>query len=207
MKAAANRTRRSEGTASQEELYEALRHPIRGEILTLLAERPASAKGLEPDLVRRHEGLNYETIAYHFRKLRQLHCIELVEEDRSRGAPERFYRATVRAVFNTDDMEQLSRLSAESQYGAYAQRLTAELKGSLEAGHFGKFKDESTLLRTPHMLDRQGLIVVGEMMLDLHDRLLRVAAESIERAKENDAELLPVTTGMLAFVRSPDPQD
>jgi|SRR5215203_148600 len=192
---------RSAGTATQAELIEAMRHPLRAEILIVLSERIASARGLESELTKRHEGVTYETIAYHFRKLQALNCIELVREDKSRGGAEKFFRATVRAVFDTADVKELSRFSAQSQYVSIAQTLVGELSKSLDQGLFVS-EEDSTLLRTVHLLDKDGLHKLGEMMLDFNERLIELDAESAERRLQTGEEALPVTTGLLAFVRA-----
>lgn len=190
---------RSVGTATAAQLREAMRHPLRAEILVLLSERVASARGLESELAERHEEVSYETIAYHVRKLQALNCIELVDVARSRGN-ERFFRATVRAVFDTSDLETLSDFSSESKLVAYAQMIVRDIRESIEAGHF-KSHPDTTVLRTLHLLDAEGLHRVGELMLDFNESLIELAVESSERLRGSGEEGLPVETGLLSFVR------
>jgi DNA-binding transcriptional ArsR family regulator len=176
-----------------------MRHPLRAEILVLLSERVASARGLESELAERHGEVHYETIAYHLRKLRALNCIELVHVARSRGN-EQFFRATVRAVFDTSDMEALSEFSAESKLVSYAQMIVRDIRESIEAGRF-KSHPDTTVLRTLHFLDAEGLHRFGELMLDFNESLIELAAESSERLRGSGEEGLSVETGLLSFVR------
>lgn len=192
---------RSVGTATSAELNEAMRHPLRAEILVMLTERVSSAKGLEPELAGRHEGVNYEMIAYHFRKLQELNCIELAYVDRSRGRGEKFFRATVRAVFDTADMEALSEFSAESKLVSYAQMMVRDLRASIEVGKFKDHRD-TTVLRTLHWLDGEAFHRVGELMLNFNEDLIELACESAERLRDSGEEGMAVETGLLSFVKA-----
>jgi DNA-binding transcriptional ArsR family regulator len=69
-------------------LAKALSNEVRAQALRLIAEGPASPKGLAEAL-----GLDLRGVAYHVRVLARLGCIELVETHRRRGAVEHVYRA------------------------------------------------------------------------------------------------------------------
>lgn len=192
------RRRRTAGTATDAELYEALRHPLRGAILQDLTERTAGVTEL-------HEihGGNFNTVAYHVRKLAAFHCIEIVDVDRSHGGCKKLYRATVRPIRDTADDLALGRLSCESESIAITQKLFDEAAASIGRGLFDSNPDRSAL-RTRLTLDEEGFHQLGEFLLDAVDTMLAMQAESDARRSRTGAPALEITTGLLAFITRTD---
>jgi DNA-binding transcriptional ArsR family regulator len=78
---------------ADQRVISAVGHPIRRQILTILADEPASAKEIAQRL-----GMTIPRVSYHLARLRELGLLELVSETPRRGAIERHYRADRRAA-------------------------------------------------------------------------------------------------------------
>lgn len=63
-----------------------VRHPVRVQIVALLAE-----KTMSPQMLAKELGVTLGTMAYHVRTLEGFGAIRLVKEERVRGAVEHFY--------------------------------------------------------------------------------------------------------------------
>lgn len=84
-------------------LVKALSHELRARILSVLNERVASPKQLS---ILLDEPLS--RTSYHVEVLRDLKCIELVDEKPVRGATEHFYRGITRSFLSDTDWAQLN---------------------------------------------------------------------------------------------------
>lgn len=84
---------------SEYAILKAVGHPLRRQMLAILASREASAKELSDQL-----GLALPTASYHVNVLRDLGLLELVRETPRRGATERHYRASPSAPQATWEM-------------------------------------------------------------------------------------------------------
>lgn len=78
-------------TTSEYEILKAVGHPLRRQILMILAVREASAKELAQEL-----NIALPNVSYHVAILRDLGLLDLVRETPKRGATERHYRASPR---------------------------------------------------------------------------------------------------------------
>jgi DNA-binding transcriptional ArsR family regulator len=77
---------------SEYAILKAVGHPLRRQILAILASGEASAKELSDQL-----GLALPNVSYHVAVLRDLGLLELMRETPKRGATERHYRASPKA--------------------------------------------------------------------------------------------------------------
>jgi len=84
---------RPRAVSIDQQVAKALSHPMRAQILTVIAEGKASPKQVAERL-----GQDIRSVAYHVRVLQRLGCLELVETRQRRGATEHFYKVTERAV-------------------------------------------------------------------------------------------------------------
>ncbi|MBN1609256.1 MAG: helix-turn-helix transcriptional regulator [Polyangiaceae bacterium] len=71
---------------------QACSHPLRSQILRILADQPRSPKSVADEL-----GEPLGNVSYHFQVLQKLDAITLVGEEPRRGAVEHFYTACWRA--------------------------------------------------------------------------------------------------------------
>jgi DNA-binding transcriptional ArsR family regulator len=80
-------------TSTDADVIKALSHPVRRQVMTLLGDESASSKDLAAQL-----GLSVPNVSYHVRILRDLGLIKVVRETPRRGAIERHYKVTSRAI-------------------------------------------------------------------------------------------------------------
>lgn len=176
----------------------AISHPLRIEILRILARRVAS-----PNIISRALKQKLGDVSYHTAKLVELGKVEEVERVRRRGAFEHFYRALPRSGF----AYQVARL------------LPGTLGGEAAAGTLGRVIEESaaaiesgTLERRPETafslqslsLDEAGWRQLGELASEALDRAAEIQAESRARQGSNGTQSIPATFFVAAFESGPN---
>jgi DNA-binding transcriptional ArsR family regulator len=102
----ARRGRRGKNRNESHWLVAALRHPLRREILRLLAD----GREISPSEMAEELGEPLSTIAYHVRVLAECGALKQVRERKVRGATQRFYSSSLeadwaRAMLEADDEE------------------------------------------------------------------------------------------------------
>ncbi|HET8565589.1 MAG TPA: winged helix-turn-helix domain-containing protein [Solirubrobacterales bacterium] len=81
-----------------QEMVDALSHPIRLEILETLRGRVASAAEISAEI-----GHSLGVVSYHANTLVEAGCLELVHSKAKRGGIENFFAITPRGFFNRPD--------------------------------------------------------------------------------------------------------
>ena len=157
------------------QLIRALSIPERWRILVVLSERPATPKELQEDL-----GSSLEVVARHCRVMRDLGLLELEDTDRRRGADMHIYRAVVRPIISTEMWEQLPKLIREVYDATVAQDGINDVAAAFAAGTFGSVTANANV-RTPLVLDEEGMAKIAERVEEFVDFLFDVQAESAAR--------------------------
>lgn len=179
------------------EIFAALSDPLRGRILVLLHERVASPREMAGMLEEK-----LENVAYHVRVLLQKELIELVATDGRKGGKEHFYRATARPVLNTEDWEKIPKVVRETGTVSVGQLIIGDLSEAVKAGTFDRDTARS-MLRTPLVLDQQGIEETAPATMDLLDRLSDIQARAAARMSEEGTTGFNVASAILVF-RMPD---
>lgn len=190
--------RKAAGEPTRAQINEALHHPLRERILRVLSEGTASCTQLAEQL-----GESFDQVYYHLRKLRDLNCVELVRVDRARGGRESFYRATVRYMLDSSDVEALSRLTNESHSVSIIEKVFAEIRYSMEDGAFDSSEDRA-VLRTHHLLDKEAFHKIVKVAERTVKEFLQIEAESVERRSRSGENGFMVTTAILSFINAPE---
>lgn len=172
-------------------------HPLRAEVFRLIRERgplsPAEvARALEADL---------KDVSYHVRKLREFDCVEEVLNRHVRGAVEHFYRATERHMIDTEEWGELADLEPQMAEAitdecmqAVVDDYTASRRASIVA-----LDEEFWIVRTPLILDPEGVQEALEASEEYEDRMTEIAARSAERRLEEGSEEVPVSSSAVLF--------
>ena len=178
----------------------ALSHPLRAEAFRLIRDKgPLSPRGLSIELEA-----DVRTVSYHVRKLRDFNCIEEIETRPVRGAIEHFYRATEEHMIDTEEWCELA--DAEPQM---AQALTDEFMQSVvddysESRRAGvvALDEEFWIVRTPLVLDSEGVMEVLEASQSYENEVLEIAARSTQRRSTEETD--PVSTShSVVFFKMP----
>jgi DNA-binding transcriptional ArsR family regulator len=172
----------------------AIAHPLRRELLRLLSEREASPSELAAQL-----GQTIPTVSYHVGKLADLDLVELVRTTPRRGATEHHYRAIGTTFFPGEVLAALPASIRDSLLASWWSHLAGEVVDGL-AGK-GWDRPEAQALRAPLSLDEQGWQELGAAIEELHERALKIEAESTARLAEERPRLSAVLA-LLLFERA-----
>jgi DNA-binding transcriptional ArsR family regulator len=145
---------------ADKEAFEVLHHPWRVRILEVLSERDMSCaqvidEGWIPELLELDRSEAIPKLAYHFRVLRKVGAIEVVEKNQKRGSTELVCRGRARAYFSTDEWAKLPRATRCMISRTVLQGLMARAEGALVHDTFDERIDRH-LVWAPMELDEQG---------------------------------------------------
>ena len=190
----ATRAQRRQATQNR---IKAMSHPLRAEVFRLIRDRgplsPAEvARALEADL---------KDVSYHVRKLREFDCVEEVLNRHVRGAVEHFYRATEQHMIDTEEWGELADLEpqmAEALTDEFMQGIVDDYTASRRASIVA-LDEEFWIVRTPLILDPEGIQEALEASAEYEDRMTEIAARSAERRIEAGTEEVPVSSSAVLF--------
>jgi DNA-binding transcriptional ArsR family regulator len=175
-------------------------HPTRVKCLSILAERRASPNEIANEL---KEDVGH--ISYHIKKLVSLGVVELIDEQKVRGAVEHFYRAVTLAYISDEEWAKLS-VEERRPYSLYTLQLAmADAAEAMEAGTFYA-RSDFYLTRTPAVVDEDGWAEFNKLHEEMMERTMDIIATSADRlANSPDATSIPVTQIGMFFERPPRP--
>jgi DNA-binding transcriptional ArsR family regulator len=155
----------------------AVSNPLRAELLRILVERPAS-----PVEMARELGESTQNVSHHCKRLVELDCAELVEEEKVQGAMKHIYRATERALVDTAEWDEMQPVEAQGFLAVSMQAVIDDFVGAERAQTVGLDPDFH-LSRTPMVLDQRGL----EEGLEIYEASRLAMAEVERRSAERTA--------------------
>jgi DNA-binding transcriptional ArsR family regulator len=162
-------------------------HPTRAKCLLILAERRASPNQIASEL---NEDVGH--VSYHIKKLVSLGVVELVDEQKVRGAVEHFYRAVTLAYISD---EEWAKLSAEERrpYSLYVLQLAmADAADAMATGTFNA-RSDYYLTRTPALVDEEGWSEFNKLHEEMVERTMEIIGVNADRlAKSPDTPSIPI---------------
>jgi DNA-binding transcriptional ArsR family regulator len=185
---------KAERQKTHDNRFKAMQHPLRRAILLHLIEKGVSSP------VEMARDLKDETrnVTYHVKRLTELDCAELVEEEHVRGAVKHYYRATERHLVDTDEWEDLDPALKEGLLVDFMQPTIDDFTASAKAGVLGA-DGKFHITRSPLTVDRAGF----QELLDIHERAFREAFDvemrSAERRATSGEEGVPVSSSQGCF--------
>lgn len=186
-------TKRRDRRQDQPDFVTAINHPLRVQLLAILATREASPTELAKEL-----GEELGVVNYHARKLEKLGMVEVVRERPVRGSTEHFYKSTTRPWWSTEQWSRVD-LKLKSVTTAWIlDRLIEDAATALNGGTFDS-RDERHLSRTPMVVDQQGWMKVSAILDETLDAILQESAQATERMAESGEAPIPLILGMLSF--------
>jgi hypothetical protein len=194
--------------AADKERFEVLHHPWRVRVLEVLSERDMSCaqvvdEGWIPDLAELDRNQAISKLAYHFRLLRRVGAIEVVEENARRGSTELVCRGRARAYFSTEEWAKLPKETRRVISLTVLQGLMARAEGAVLHDTFDQRVDRH-LVWSPMKLDEQGWSEMAALMDGMAEAAARINKGADGRLKESGAEPIRSTWGQL-HVESPPP--
>jgi DNA-binding transcriptional ArsR family regulator len=185
-------TKTERRSATQNRLV-AMSHPLRARVLTLLSERTASPKEIADQLEE-----PIPNVSHHAKRLVQLGCAELVDKRQVRGAIEHFYRATERAVVDTEEWNELDPMVAESFVCDIMQSSLDDFTSSVRAKMIGT-DERFHLTRTRLVLDQEGLAEALEIQERARLEIVELQARAADRLAASGDRGLHVSSCLGCF--------
>ncbi len=175
-------------------------HPTRVKCLSILAERRASPNEIANEL---KEDVGH--ISYHIKKLVSLGVVELIDEQKVRGAVEHFYRAVTLAYISDEEWAKLT-VEERRPYSLYTLQLAmADAAEAMDAGTFYS-RSDFYLTRTPAAVDEDGWAEFNKLHGEMMERTMEIIAASADRLANSPEEAsIPVTQISMFFERPPRP--
>lgn len=166
--------RKASSGAIDYDLFKAMAHPLRYELLMKLEGRAASANELSKEV-----NASIGTVSYHVRLLEQMGFAELVDEKLRRGAVEHFYRATERAWFSKRGWARLPVAVRRSIAGATLASIWDSIKQAAAANAFDEA--DTHVSSTALALDEQAYPAVREVLDVALQQVRDIQAEALAR--------------------------
>jgi DNA-binding transcriptional ArsR family regulator len=176
----------------------AVSHPLRVRILAALNEAEMGPGGF----TRMNPDVDLREASRHFRRLRDLECIELIGRRPGRGR-EQLYRAVRRAMFDLTAWEAVPAEKRSSVTGEVLSTFMRRVGQAAEAGTLD-LRDERWVTWTALEFDEQGW---GEFLASVEgafDRALKLGVDAPLRMASSAEDPMPVTVGLFYFESAPD---
>jgi predicted ArsR family transcriptional regulator len=177
----------------------ALQHPTRTAIFRILTERTASVGEMAKELGMGSQEMT--NIRHHLRVLINLGCAEHVGERRVGRHVVAVYKATERALIDTDEWEQIVAESPElADYllGEIIQVQIDDFVAALKHKTLGG-DDQFHITHTSRVLDEEGLVKMMEIYEGCRLQADEVEREAAERRAEDGTDALHVSANLALF--------
>jgi predicted ArsR family transcriptional regulator len=150
----------------------------------MLAELNSSGLLSPKEFAARHE-LPVSNVSYHFRRLEELGCAEVVQEQKVRGSTEHFYRATRRALFDGKSWDNLPQTVKERMSANTFTNVINHVADAMKTGTFDK-RNERFLVWFKRVLDEQGWQEIADIYRDAVHQTMDAANRSQERVEKSE---------------------
>jgi DNA-binding transcriptional ArsR family regulator len=168
---------------TEDQVAKAMSSPLRLRMLAALNERVASPKQLADDL-----GESLPKLCYHVKVLRDLGCIELVDTRRRRGATEHFYRATTRAMIDSEASDVLPLPARQAISSTILQVAFGQAHEAIAAGTFDARTDRH-LSQVDLTLTETGWRTVNMLLDEVLERALALQAKALAPGVEPSEQI------------------
>jgi len=182
------------------QIAEALRHPIRAQILMRMN---APIRRLSPSEFAEEQGLAVGDASYHFRKLEKFGCLTVVEEHKRRGATEHVYEPVKRAMAWTSEWEMMGAVVKQHLAASVLRGGVERIGGSIDSGKFDA--RDSILAWDTAWVDEEGWNQIHAIFKGALEETLMVIAEATKRVEDAPSEEKFLATYLLSTFES-DPE-
>lgn len=177
------------------QLMKALGHPLRLEILAILADDVAS-----PTEMARQLNERVGNVCYHVNVLRDYGLVVDDKEVPRRGAVEHFFRAAARTVIPPGAWDNLPDAVRKGVSVRILEKAIDDVRDSMEAGVFDDPPGE--LSWTPLILDQLGVEELGKITRKFIESSLEVQANASKRMPKSKGQRAAVAKSATVFVAS-----
>jgi DNA-binding transcriptional ArsR family regulator len=188
-------------TLVDQRLVKAVSNPTRVDILNILFEEASSPS----KVARRLKNVSVNLVSHHIKVLRDLGCVELVEEVKHGGRTERIYRAVKQHFFSNAEWEQVDPKDGYPITLDILRMISEDIAESLLAGRFDRLRDRH-LSRSPLEVDQEGWREITDILDRALQEVQEVSERSTERAQRGE-DLMKIRVVMMHFLRGPLGED
>lgn len=174
-------------------LAKALAHPMRVQILAVLSRRSIS-----PVEFSRESGESLSDVSYHFRRLEELECAEVIRTVPVRGSTQHFYRGTKRPLLSEGDWKQLPLAIRGGVTGAVLQTFVDRASEAIAAGTYDA-RDDSHLSWTPMVVDEEGWTELAEILKSALEAAGEIEVKAAQRLAQGDSPGINATFALASF--------
>jgi DNA-binding transcriptional ArsR family regulator len=175
-------------------LAQAMRHPLRVEILGFMNERPWSPRELE-----RETGKSLSDVSYHVKVLKDLELIEETHSRPVRGATEHFYRAISRAYVSPEMARHIPKSTEEMAGNIILREIDKDLGKSFKAGTVYR-RDDWHGSWTPLIMDDLGCKEAEAIAVQAVKDIIEAAERAASRLAEGESKEEPIPIGLAIFL-------
>jgi DNA-binding transcriptional ArsR family regulator len=158
-------------------LVQALAHPLRARMLSILQDREASPKELSAEF-----GIPLANVAYHIQVLRKLKLIKLVKKTPRRGAVEHHYRADYGAHIDNEAWSATPDVIKRSMVGAMLGEIGNDVTDAATIGGFEH--SDAVLARSKYVLDEEAWTELSSMLGKVLERADALQKEAEKRLRD-----------------------
>jgi DNA-binding transcriptional ArsR family regulator len=176
-------------------LIKAVANPTRLDILNELVDRGPSSPS---KIARRLDHVSVNLVSHHIKVLRELGCVELVDEVKHGGRTERIYRANKRHFFTAEESELMNAQELRSVTLDVLRLLSQDVEESLLADCFDRLVDQH-LSRIPLRVDQEGWEEVVEILDRALHQVEAVARRVEARHPTGSEELVDTRVAIMQF--------
>ena len=162
-------------------LVQAIAHPLRARMLSILQDREASPKELAAEF-----GIPLANVAYHIQVLRKLKLIKLVKKTPRRGAVEHHYRADYGAQIDNEAWSATPDVVKRSMVGAMLGEIGNDVTDAATTGGFEHA--DAFLTRSKYVLDEEAWAELSAMLQKVLDRADELQKEAGKRLRASGHE-------------------
>jgi DNA-binding transcriptional ArsR family regulator len=170
----------------------ALLHPLRGRILQIVAERPATVRMVADELEEPRERIR--------KQLRWLEREEIVFVSHRlprRGTAENYYRTRIEPMVDTAEFERLSESERARLSGVAIKRLYRDATQAVRARTFDRRSDMASV-HIRMLLDERGWREFAELHHRIALEALELRRQALERLQQSGEE--PISAASTTFL-------
>lgn len=176
-------------------LIKAVSNPTRVDIFMYLTERGPSSPS---KIAKQLDCISVNLVAHHIKVLRDLGCVELVDEIKHGGRTERIYRATKRHYFSATESAFMDAEDVRSITLDILRLISNDIETSLLANSFDRITDNH-LSRIPVRLDQEGWNEVVRILGRTLEEVEEAGERSAKRARADGTELMDARVAIMQF--------
>lgn len=177
-------------------LIRAVSNPTRVDILNLLVEKGPSSPS---KIAKRLDHVSVNLVSHHIKVLRELGCVELIDEVRHGGRTERIYQARKRHFFSAPEWEAMDPRESNPITLDILRMISEDIETALLADSFDQIRNNH-LSRIPLCLDREGWEQVVSILLRALEEVEEAGKRSLERSRASGEQMLEVRVALMQFL-------